>query len=71
MSEFGTKAGNHRLVNFCLHLREGGEKVKQEYVAPTVEDLGSLPELTLGQAQGMRLDADFDAGTLFGDLTFS
>lgn len=45
--------------------------MKKEYVAPAVEDLGSLQELTLGQSNGSRLDADYSAGTLFGDLTFS
>lgn len=45
--------------------------MKEEYVAPAVEDLGSLEELTLGQSNGSRLDADYSAGTLFGDLTFS
>lgn len=45
--------------------------MKKEYVPPTVEDLGSLQELTLGQSQGSSLDADFSAGTPFGDLTFS
>jgi len=45
--------------------------MKKVYVAPAVEDLGSLPELTLGQSSGSRLDADYSAGTLFGDLTFS
>lgn len=45
--------------------------MKKEYVTPTVEDLGSLHELTLGQSGGSRLDADFNTGTLFGDLTFS
>ncbi len=45
--------------------------MKKEYIAPVVEDLGSLHELTLGQSSGTRLDADFTAGTQFGDLTFS
>ena len=45
--------------------------MKKEYIAPGVEDLGSLHELTLGQASGTRLDADFSTGTPFGDLTFS
>lgn len=45
--------------------------MKKEYVAPAVEDLGSLQELTLGQSSGSRLDADYSAGTAFGDLTFS
>jgi hypothetical protein len=50
---------------------KGGEKVKKEYVAPDLEDLGSVAELTLGSSNGSRLDADFSAGTSFGDLTFS
>lgn len=45
--------------------------MKKEYIAPAVEDLGSLEELTLAQSGGSRLDADFSAGTPFGDLTFS
>lgn len=45
--------------------------MKKAYVAPTVEDLGALHEVTLGQSSGNQLDADFAAGTLFGDLTFS
>ncbi|MGH3520980.1 MAG: lasso RiPP family leader peptide-containing protein [Haloechinothrix sp.] len=45
--------------------------MKKEYVTPAVEDLGSLHELTQGQSTGDSLDADFSAGTPFGDLTFS
>lgn len=45
--------------------------MKKRYVAPAVEDLGTVHELTLGQSGGRALDADFPAGTLFGDLTFS
>lgn len=45
--------------------------MKKEYVAPAVEDLGALHELTLGGSTGSHLDADYSAGTLFGDLTFS
>ncbi len=45
--------------------------MKQDYVAPEVEDLGSVAELTLGGSRGAHLDADFSAGTAFGDLTFS
>ncbi|HEX6353456.1 lasso RiPP family leader peptide-containing protein [Actinophytocola sp.] len=45
--------------------------MKNEYVPPTIEEIGSLPELTLGGSAGSRLDADFAAGTLFGELTFS
>lgn len=45
--------------------------MKQEYVAPDLQDLGSVAELTLGSSSGLALDADFSAGTLFGSLTFS
>lgn len=45
--------------------------MKKEYAAPTVEDLGSLHELTLGQADGSRLDLTYVVGTDRGDLTFS
>jgi hypothetical protein len=45
--------------------------MREEYVPPVVEELGSLRELTLGQSSGGRLDADFASGTVFGDLTFS
>lgn len=43
----------------------------KSYTPPTFEELGSVRELTLGQSRGRRLDDDFPAGTLFGDLTFS
>lgn len=45
--------------------------MRKDYVAPDLEELGTVAELTLGQAEGLRLDADFAAGTLFGDITFS
>jgi hypothetical protein len=45
--------------------------MKKEYDPPMLEALGSVTELTLGQSSGSRLDADFPAGTLFGDVTFS
>ena len=45
--------------------------MKKEYVAPGLEDLGSVTELTLAGSSGYKLDADFGAGTNFGDLTFS
>lgn len=45
--------------------------MKKAYVSPELEDLGTLEELTLGQSKGSMLDADYTAGTLFGDLTFS
>jgi hypothetical protein len=45
--------------------------MKKDYVAPAVEELGLLHELTLGQSSGRSLDADFERGTLFSSLTFS
>ena len=42
-----------------------------EYEAPQIVDFGDLVELTAGNTSGTRLDADFPAGTVFGDLTFS
>jgi hypothetical protein len=45
--------------------------MKKEYVAPELEDLGSVAELTLGGSRGRKLDSDFPVGTDFGDLTFS
>lgn len=45
--------------------------MEQEYVPPGLEDLGSVHEVTLGQAAGSRLDADFTAGTLTSNITFS
>jgi hypothetical protein len=45
--------------------------MKKEYVAPELEDLGSVADLTLGSSSGKRLDDDFPSGTPFGDLTFS
>ncbi|WP_300016008.1 lasso RiPP family leader peptide-containing protein [Pseudonocardia sp.] len=45
--------------------------MKKEYTPPTVEDLGSLRELTLAGTDGDRLDMTFNAGTSRGDLTFS
>lgn len=45
--------------------------MRKDYVAPDLEELGTVAELTLGATEGNRLDADFAAGTLFGDITFS
>lgn len=45
--------------------------MRKDYVAPELEELGTVAELTLGAAEGSKLDADFSAGTLFGDITFS
>lgn len=42
-----------------------------EYESPTVVDYGDLVELTAGGASGECLDADFNAGTPYGKLTFS
>lgn len=45
--------------------------MKKEYRAPALEDLGSLEELTLGNARGNFTDADYPTGTPFGELGFS
>lgn len=45
--------------------------MREEYVPPALEDLGSLHEVTLGQSFGIRLDADFSIGTSVDDITFS
>lgn len=45
--------------------------MKKEYVAPELEDLGSVAELTLAGSHGFGLDHDFHAGTPFSQLTFS
>lgn len=41
------------------------------YEPPEVKDYGRLADLTAGSRSGSRLDANFPAGTLFSDLTFS
>lgn len=43
----------------------------EAYEKPEITDLGSLETLTLGEADGDQLDADFPAGTSKSDLTFS
>jgi hypothetical protein len=43
----------------------------QEYSPPVVVDYGDLNDLTGGNASGTQLDADFQAHTKSGDLTFS
>jgi hypothetical protein len=45
--------------------------MKKTYSAPVFEDLGSFETLTKGARVGSSLDAEFPAGTAFGDLTFS
>jgi hypothetical protein len=45
--------------------------LETEYVAPSIVELGSITDLTLGGSHGGHLDADFAAGTAYGDLTFS
>jgi hypothetical protein len=45
--------------------------MKLTYTPPTLTDLGTVRELTLGQSTGGELDATFPAGTPFADLTFS
>jgi hypothetical protein len=42
-----------------------------QYVSPEIHDLGSLEELTAGQADGNFLDRDFSVNTPRDDLTFS
>jgi hypothetical protein len=41
------------------------------YEKPRIVDYGDLVELTAGTSSGNYLDADFAAGTPYGDLTFS
>lgn len=45
--------------------------MNREYKAPRLTKVGSLEEVTKGNARGSRLDATFPSGTNFGDLTFS
>lgn len=45
--------------------------MKLTYTPPTLTDLGTVRELTLGQSTGERLDATFPVGTPFDALTFS
>jgi hypothetical protein len=42
-----------------------------EYEKPRIADYGDLVELTAASGSGGYLDADFKAGTAWGDLTFS
>jgi hypothetical protein len=44
---------------------------KKRYQKPTVSDVGSVVDRTLGESTGSKLDANFPTGTPFGDLTFS
>lgn len=41
------------------------------YTAPTIADLGSVAELTLGNVPGDSTDAAFPVNTPRGELTFS
>jgi hypothetical protein len=45
--------------------------MKKEYVAPELEDLGSVEEMTLAGTRGAALDQDYARGTPFDDLGFS
>ena len=51
----------------------GGEDVEMAdgYTAPTIVDLGSVGELTLGNTDGESLDASFPVNTPKPDLRFS
>lgn len=44
--------------------------MKKEYIAPELESLGSLEELTMGHLTGNTYDSDFGIG-LFGTKTIS
>ncbi|NDV01344.1 lasso RiPP family leader peptide-containing protein [Pseudoroseicyclus tamaricis] len=44
---------------------------KRQYEAPALVAGGSLEELTQGASTGTKLDASYQIGTPFGDLTFS
>ena len=44
---------------------------KKEYQPPTVQEVGNIEDLTQASGAQNRLDANFPAGTPFGDLTFS
>jgi hypothetical protein len=44
---------------------------RANYAAPALERLGSLEEVTLGNAGGNKLDASFPVGTPKSSLTFS
>jgi hypothetical protein len=41
------------------------------YEPPTVEDYGSLTDITAGQVTGGRTDRTFPVGTPVGNVTFS
>ncbi|MFB0613915.1 lasso RiPP family leader peptide-containing protein [Aurantiacibacter poecillastricola] len=42
---------------------------REEYVSPTLEELGTFERLTQASGCPDALDAQFPAGTPFGDLT--
>ena len=44
---------------------------KKDYSEPELRTLGTVEEVTQLNASGAALDANFPAGTLFGDLTAS
>jgi hypothetical protein len=44
---------------------------KLAYARPSLNQIGSFEEITLGNSTGSALDASFPVGTLFSDLTFS
>lgn len=44
---------------------------KQPYSSPTITDVGSVVERTLGQKDGEQLDATFPVNTPKSQLTFS
>jgi hypothetical protein len=70
MAVRGTTYEGQTLSHWSTVAREE-TRLKKEYIPPALEEVGALPELTLGGSAGLRLDADFAAGTPFGELTFS
>ncbi|GGK37728.1 lasso RiPP family leader peptide-containing protein [Salinarimonas ramus] len=44
---------------------------KLAYETPELEVMGTLEEITHGNSTGSNLDADFQSGASFDDLTFS
>jgi hypothetical protein len=45
--------------------------MKKPYQEPKLQQIGSIPELTLATHHGYHLDANFSTGTSLTDLTVS
>ena len=50
---------------------EKTQQSRKVYTAPKLTVYGDVKIITQGSSKGSSLDADFVAGTFFGDLTFS